>query len=653
MSEHHLFIIWEHARDQEKEILLDIAGSFDITHKFDIGWSKKFFSDNLSRFYGTNLPAGSEKETHIGTGRFLLVIVEDKSPIYKQHNTSRGAEVVNSRTFLSKTKYRDLTGGGHKIHGTNNEQEFQHDLRLLLGMNLSELHKRYGVSNSKTVFIDQDVIGADGWESLWSVLYTLNETIDYVVMRNYEPLPDRYYAGTHGDIDLLVDDYDNAKLILNAKAVFPEAHRVHNKIIVAGEEVLIDIRYVGDNYYDKDWQKDMLNTKILHNNFNVMNSTNHYYSLLYHAIIHKSVVAQDYIDTLQSIKNHKSKTNHKQFNIKQAIKDLSIYLADNNYTLTLPEPSVYWNLTNVRLVNDNILEEKIKREFHLKNIKKLSSSSDHSNFSGYYRSTDDNTDYFIKVDTHDLKHENDIAKKVYNKNKKHFVEPIEYRSGDPSMMLSRWSEGINLEEYMTQKSVSKASKKALIKDLYEIFEELYDLKIVHRDIIPRNFIVTSESLKLVDFHYAVEYDSYKEPDYARDDIASLGRLGESFAYGIFRWDDAFSFVKIAEYILGIVEANKTPLVREMTKKIGARVITPEGEIFRDTFNALYKKIGEQDTHISNQERLIVDKQSIIQDKDKAISELERALDCIIRSKTYKLGRMVSFPYRLLNRIRQR
>ena len=80
MGELHLFIIWENASYKKDEILEDIKKSFEIIKIYKMIWDKDKFSENLSRFYGTNLPAGSGKEQHCGTGPFILIIVKDKNP---------------------------------------------------------------------------------------------------------------------------------------------------------------------------------------------------------------------------------------------------------------------------------------------------------------------------------------------------------------------------------------------------------------------------------------------------------------------------------------------------------------------------------------------------------------------------------------------
>ena len=43
MSEIHIFIIWEKAREKEAEILLDIKKNFSILQTFEINWSEEEF----------------------------------------------------------------------------------------------------------------------------------------------------------------------------------------------------------------------------------------------------------------------------------------------------------------------------------------------------------------------------------------------------------------------------------------------------------------------------------------------------------------------------------------------------------------------------------------------------------------------------------
>ena len=86
----HLFIIWEKARYKEEEIISDISKKFFIKSVFEINWKKENFSQNLSRLYGENLRDISSKVLNCGVGPFLLIIVEDKEPVYLERQTLSG-----------------------------------------------------------------------------------------------------------------------------------------------------------------------------------------------------------------------------------------------------------------------------------------------------------------------------------------------------------------------------------------------------------------------------------------------------------------------------------------------------------------------------------------------------------------------------------
>ena len=85
----------------------------------------------------------SDKEKHVGSGKFLLIVVLDENPLYKVRRTSRGGKDVNINMFDSKEMYRKWTGGGHRVHGSNNVSESGHDLGILLGKTYEELWQIY------------------------------------------------------------------------------------------------------------------------------------------------------------------------------------------------------------------------------------------------------------------------------------------------------------------------------------------------------------------------------------------------------------------------------------------------------------------------------------------------------------------------------
>jgi hypothetical protein len=372
-SEFHLFILWEHSRNKEESILDDISKKFKILRTFEVYWSSTNFSSNLSRFYGTNLPPGSSKEEHCGKGPFLLAIVEDKTPRYKMHKTSKGDKSVNTNMFAAKDLHRQWTGGGHRVHATNTAGEFEHDITLLFGLNSADFFESdlYKKSKNRTK-IKKDLIGASGWESIQQLFYVLNGTIDYVVLRNFEVLPGNYYSGKHGDIDLLVSNYENTRHVTNSQDVHHQKHRVHNKVMIDSEEIFFDFRFLGDNYYDKAWEKEILNSRKKKNGLYVIDQKNYFYSLMYHGLIHKKEFAKDYQERLKVLAA-KIGCDFDSNSIKngQASKLLGVFLAKHNYSIPQPiDKSVYYNTSNTQTIRKKMWAAR-PAKYALKRLKRI------------------------------------------------------------------------------------------------------------------------------------------------------------------------------------------------------------------------------------------------------------------------------------------
>ncbi len=353
----HLFIIWEHARARQNRILGDIAENFTVTAVCEITWSDEHFSRNLTRFYGQNLPDGSHKEIHCGRGAFLLVVVEDPSPEYHERTTSHGPAVVNVRMFDRKQLYRKWTGGGHRIHATDSQKEAAHDLALLMGKSISDFrHEHPHAWSGQTEVLARDLMGARGWSSITELFYVLNSAARYVVLRNFECLPDAYTLEAHGDIDLLGTNPVELQYVLNATPVFPNQPRVLHYVEVDGKQVLFDFRHVGDNYYDELWERDILERRIQDpKGFYRPNPEDYFYSLVYHALVHKREVAADYMARFIRLATAAGVAlENAQENRLQSVLDK--YLSQNGYRYTEPhDMSVYFNRSNTDIEKESLV----------------------------------------------------------------------------------------------------------------------------------------------------------------------------------------------------------------------------------------------------------------------------------------------------------
>lgn len=552
-GELHLLLLWEKARVKEECILEDVKKHLKILECYDIGWTPSCFFSNISRFYGVKLGTVSGKIKECGCGRFLLLTVWDPEPNYHYADTSRGTEFVNNNIFALKQKYRSWTGGGSKIHSTNNPQETDHDITLLLGICSEDYLKTVPEYWDGTVKkIDRDVFGCYGWKSLEDIFYVLNHTINYVVLRNYECLPGKFCTEEHGDIDLLVDDADNTALILNARKVYQEKHRVHYCNKVNHKNVYWDIRHVGDNYYCIDWEIDMLTSRVLlSNGLYALNNKHYFYSLIYHAVIHKRKIASDYYEKVKSLLPRQ--ISHEHFSRYPHLFDayyalLKKFMQQRGYSFTRPDDkSVFFN--DKIFINKAITAH--LTAFHITEIEPIwlilyGRSSGYSYFTG----TREGERLFIKwggVDNSCLT-EYRLGKKLYAANPINFVKPIMGRcDGERKWIALEYVEGKTLEEILDTSVINEEEQERFITDLHAIAMTLRDTGIIHRDIRPANCIIESNGhIKLIDYQFSKRIREKSHFD--RHHVDLLAVLGDGFSPRSFVWDDMYSIVKMMRLI---------------------------------------------------------------------------------------------------------
>lgn len=110
----------------------------------------------------------------------------------------------------------------------------------------------------------------------------------------------------HGDVDLLVSNYTLCSRVLGALPKLKldvmlnfGGNRVQNSFWVGGNELQIDIRWLGDNYMDSKWESDMLRDRILYKDHFWIPSPEHtFFGLLYHALVQKPKIEDDYVSKL-------------------------------------------------------------------------------------------------------------------------------------------------------------------------------------------------------------------------------------------------------------------------------------------------------------------------------------------------------------------
>lgn len=273
-------------------------------------------SEIMSKFY----------EVHVddfrGETDFNVYIIEDTKPEYKCRDTTKGKRRVNVNIFDLKKSLREITGG-FRIHATDNIQETKDNLKVLSLFDKYYKEKKF--------------------DSLEAVFHELNKhpNLKWIVMRNFEDMPHKVTIDEHLDVDLLVSDYYLVKSILDGSSATDDRYengnnRILNYVTIDNKKVLFDFRFVGDNYYDKKLEQEMLNTRIIHpNGFYVPNNEIHLYTLIYHALIHKPEISSTYIKVFKEYGLEDSEINKNSLKIK-----LDIFMKKNGYSYVKPEPSV-------------------------------------------------------------------------------------------------------------------------------------------------------------------------------------------------------------------------------------------------------------------------------------------------------------------------
>ena len=551
-KELHLIVLWEHARYQQEKIAADIQQQFVVVDCYEVEWTKSLVAANFSRFYGVNLPKNSFKEKECGNGRFLLYVVFDEAPVYEERVTSRGPEQVNTRLFDAKTRYRDWTRGGHKIHATNTVQETNHDLTLLLGVNYDDYIKRYADTSwdGSVKYLKRDVSGAHGWESLRDFFYVFNNTVHYVVLRGEENLSPQKTAA-HQDIDLLVQEWENAILIMNGQQMWffpPYRPKVIVKTTQDGD-FLFDIWMTSLAYYCDQWYQDMFATKVFTGLYYQLDHVNSFYSRLYHCLVRKSEVADDYLPWfkerfLQQGLDRKYRQKDYCYPTDMYYAALQDFMDEKGYVYT-NAPEDWHCYYKSRIAAIKPAWDELLQHTGLQHVVPYRVADDTTSGYVYFKATYQNQDVFIKYGGRGNTCANEIvfSKKVSTYNPVNFMKPV-LCDLDNRFVAYEYVEGTPFADYLSHSTAEQRNK--VETQLTSIANTLAECHVMHRDLCPRNLIVVHDVLILIDFQYAVDSLSPKELDCVKEDRQLALQIGENYRYRTFVWNDAKSLARIQD-----------------------------------------------------------------------------------------------------------
>lgn len=159
---------------------------------------------------------------------------------------------------------------------------------------------------------------------------------------------------------------------------------------------------------------------------------------------------------------------------------------------------------------------------------------------------------FIKAGRHCgiYKNEYDMDMALYKIDPTHFIKPLYYNDYSKfNFFAAEYETGETLKSWTLRRKQTNEQKAVFVRDIYEIFRALQKSDVVHRDIRPDNFMIIKGHLVLIDFQLAVSKSQYQELDYMRRHPQRLRKLGDpKFQYRPFVWDDAYSLLKVLQFI---------------------------------------------------------------------------------------------------------
>ena len=94
-----------------------------------------------------------------------------------------------------------------------------------------------------------------GWNTLEEVFYVLSNTVNYVILRDFEELPRRFDTNADDCIVLLTDDREQLIRTLNPLKDSPSHPHEQLTVKVGDAHVSWDVRHVGDGYYCLQWEQ--------------------------------------------------------------------------------------------------------------------------------------------------------------------------------------------------------------------------------------------------------------------------------------------------------------------------------------------------------------------------------------------------------------
>jgi len=331
-AELHTIVLWEKALPQFDAVARHLR-ECDYDAAFIEGSLAPEEQTNfVTRFYFQSQSNFAAKVARVGAGRLMFGVIRDPAPLYGVVNTSRGKRAVNRNMFSLKTQLRQLVKPDDAIHISDSCFEATHNAKLGLGIDLALL-------DGQPAELRRHNFAPPVIANISDLFSLLNGTLDYVVLRNFEEVHQAAGVNAHGDIDLLVESREQAINLLCASPATNDKTRRLYKIAVGGGERLVDLRTPDENYYDAKWCLDILRRREYNETgrFYVPEQVDLFYSLAYHAFLHKHELSAEYEHKLAALDTQITGRSGKPSSHSSILEELDRFCIRNGYRTVFPD----------------------------------------------------------------------------------------------------------------------------------------------------------------------------------------------------------------------------------------------------------------------------------------------------------------------------
>ena len=322
-----VLVVWNQKNQKKIEKKIKQNKNISIIDKIKLrkNFHTDIFKDRIfwvDQFYDKKI----NKNTNKLANNIYVYIIKSINPIFKLNKMifSNENRIVDHKIFKFKKNIRKNKLS--IIHISDNFEESKRNA-IFLSKSRDDFPAQY-------FFKTQNIF--DSKKDFFKKLNN-NKKLRYVVLRNQ--------TSKNDDIDILVNDYflfkrisdchsyktKNLNLISNSgDPVENNGIKVANYVKIKDKIVKLDVRFVGDEYFDISWQKKILINRKYFMGYYIPSNENFIYTLLYHIVYHKGYIDKKYMHIL------KKNLELKSVSFEKIAKMTDNYLISKEYKITRP-----------------------------------------------------------------------------------------------------------------------------------------------------------------------------------------------------------------------------------------------------------------------------------------------------------------------------